>query len=341
MPLNLDRPGPMGWGDETDTAVRTSYLEHVQRDRNYAERPARMAPPQVASTPLPLREEIADALEFDAGFAFWPCEKMLYGDPLLLKQYIGSCVGHSHVGAIASKIAAELTLEGDFEDVSGSEATSYIPHVGYSYGCGRVFVGNGRLRGDGSLCAWQIRATLDYGFLPCDSEVNTKKLQGPYPEGTESETRDFGRSKGLLEQWRPAAEPYEMASSWDVESAEDLYQAIVIQKQPCQICSNWGFAHWGERDGMTIYRKRGSWAHSMAICALVCVGGSGEGLGNGGKWYVWVRNQWGAQAHRVVGRGVPSGGFMITIDEFSSWVRKAHCAAIGEIQGRAIDPLDL
>jgi len=250
------------------------------------------------------------------------------GDHSYVVEGIGNhnCVGYSHCMMLGSRIAYEILVEGDPEDLFDDGTHSYVPYIPYSYGAGRVYVGGNKIRGDGSLCEWQIQGSMEYGFLPC----GTPGLEGPYPQSSERVGRQFGSSKSVLDKYKPEAMKYDLVNSWDIKDVDSAKDAVLVKRAPLQICSNWGFASAGvdNRYGIEIYRRSGQWAHSMQIIGMFLLKG---------QWFVVVRNQWGRNYHKAPGAGVPAGSFIIPIELLASWIPNAVVMAIGELQGRQLD----
>lgn len=260
---------------------------------------------------------------FDSGYSFSLVEPLVYGKHLTPgPQNIGNCVGYSHCMLLASKIAHEIFVELQPEQpLTQNEPIPYIP---YSYGAGRVYIGGNRLGGDGSNCSWQIQASMEHGFLPCDASGIT----GDIPQGSSSTGRQFGRSKSILDQFRPQAIKFDLVDSTRVYTTDDVKKCLTEIYTPIQICSNWGFrpAVYDDNCKVWIYKASGTWSHSMQLIGWIEIKG---------KTFIQVRNQWGTSAHKDCTPVIPLGGFLIEPETLSRWLKSAYAATIGEIKGKA------
>ncbi len=322
----------MGWGTIQDPPAQTlardmrvheTYVETSSWNADFPSfKDRHITGAQETPYERKIREEL---LQIDDGWGFWEAEKLAYGNYLQPgPQNIGNCVGYSHALLIASKHAHEILVEGQLEEPLGHyDRVTPVPYVPYSYGIGRVFVGKGRIRGDGSLCAWQITATMEHGFLPS----NTPGLTGPFPQSTSAIGREFGRSRGVLDRWREKASTFDLADSLKIGTADEAKDVLTVAKCPIQICSGWGFGRpfWDSKREIWIYRRSGSWSHSMQIVGCIEVKG---------EWFIVVRNQWGTEYHKDPGRGIPRGCFIIGLDLLAAWLRDAYASTIGQIVAR-------
>jgi len=326
----MDKIGPMGWGNPTLTTDRNLYHERVSYELMCDNNPERISM-AYAREETAIEKKIRSRFQFDSGYLFTEAEKLLYGSDIHVNQSeygsIGSCVGTSHCTLVCSRIAQEILVEGQREDLFGQLNTntdSVIPYIPYSYGVGRVLIGGGT-RGDGSYCSWQINGSLQWGYLPC----STPGLAGPYPQTQSSNCRNFGSNKTLLLKYTNIAKQYLLTDTRRINTGEELKQAIIIEKAPVQICSSWGFAYWTDKDGLKLYKPSGSWAHSLSLIGVFEINKN---------WYAAVRNSWGRDAHKLnPGAGVPDGCFIITLETADKWLKDAQAQTIGEIQGMTLD----
>lgn len=263
------------------------------------------------------------AMPFDEGFGFWlPVEKVFGYQIQPGPQDIGNCVGYADCLSLCDLQGAEIYCCGDME-------TPFVPYVPFSYGAGRVYIGGGRLgRGDGSLGTWQLKADIEYGYLPSDLPGLTVKPGEP-AEPDANTGRDWGSRKSILDQWKAKAEPFKVAAgpSMHCETADIAREMVVDHLRPLTIASDWGFAkdRFDEKYGITLWKKSGSWAHQMHIRGIFSIKG---------QWFVYVGNQWGLNYHGSVGEGFPRGGFVIPFELFARWTREAFVAARGNFSGR-------
>lgn len=322
-----------GWGEDTDPIHHRLYKERIEAEKCenegvYSEIRSLVLAKGEES---PIEKLLREQMPYDDGWDFDFVDKLLWKlVPYVNQNPIGSCVGAGAASAVASKSASEILVEGDSENPYGMEINSEgkntslpqcaIPCVDYHYGAGKMkpwwngeqFNGS-RSLGDGSYCSAQIWALKTCGVLPCN-EVKDSGLVFPQ---TGSIRRHAGNGNDFLNKHLEIGQKHLMKDSTRVNSADDLKEVITILKQPCMICSGWGFGPAEQVDGLGwVYRRSGSWPHNMSIVACVLWKGT---------WYVKVRNQWGRGAHK------DGWHFWITLDLFASWVRGAECQSIGEL----------
>lgn len=243
-------------------------------------------------------------------------------------QIIGSCVATSHIVLLATRALHEVVLLGRADELLGKDLSgrkSIAPFGPYSYRAGRKYAGISG-RGDGSTCAGQIRGTMTYGFLPCD----TPSLESdffPEPKST-SLYRAWGANDSYLEKFADFGKSLDLVEAPEVRTVEQASE-LLQQFKPLQICSGWGFRPTGKRlpNGDILHSRSGSWAHSMQVQAICKM--------SDGNWYVKIRNQWGRTYHS----GKPY--FWVTIEEFAKWLRNSSTLAIGSLQNRASRAIDV
>lgn len=325
-------PKEMGWG-QVDLGLDQNRLVEAKLQN---ELPVLCSAGETAgaSAIIPsIEQTIRSKFKFDEGWDFMVAERMVYklGDTetLMIPQNMGNCVGDSHCCLLASRIAHEILAEGDPEDPLGYGDLA-VPFIPYSYGVGR-WVGDMLGPGDGSYCGAQIEGTMKYGFLPCFT-TGLKEAYGDLPQSSTSVGRLFGRSKSEISKWTDKAAQFDLLEAPKCESAEDLKTLIVNKKVPIQICSGWGFAYDGfdNKYGVHLYRKSGSWSHSMQLVACFAIKG---------QWFTVIRNQWGQDQHKGSPEiGIPGGCMVITIELFERWVQSAEAIGIGAIKGLPANP---
>lgn len=241
----------------------------------------------------------------------------------LAPQIIGSCVATSHITLVSTRALAQVVLLGYPEELLGKDLSgreTVAPFGPYSYRAGRKFAGiNGR--GDGSTCSGQIRGSMVYGYLACDTESLDSDY---YPEPkSESRYREWGASDTLLEKYAKEGQKLDLIEAPEVTTVEQATQ-LLQEFKPLQICSGWGFRPTSTRlpNGDILHKRSGAWAHSMQVQGICKM--------TNGNWYAKVRNQWG-NYHS----GKPY--FWVAIEEFEKWLRAASTMAIGKLQNRASD----
>ncbi len=328
-------PRLFGWGDPALNVIQNRVIESnlIGSLPNVV-----VARDATAAVMLPSIEKVIRAkFHFDEGWSFFVAEETVYrlssGQTLMVPQNIGNCVGSSHSKLLAARIAHEILALGDAEDPLGSTITgptSLIPFIPYTYGVGR-WAGNMLGGGDGSYCGAQIKGTMEHGFLPCRTP-GLEQYAGTFPQCAADVGRLFGRSKSVLEQWRPQAIKFDLLEAPRASTGDEAKTLVVDKQIPLQICSGWGFAYdrFDSKYNVHLYRRSGSWSHSMQVMAIFAIKG---------QWFVAIRNQWGMDAHRGSPEiGIPGGCFVITFELFSSWIRASETIGIGQIQGLPQNP---
>ena len=329
MPVADVAPGPMGWWrNDTDAVFKTTLIEKTVIGEMEDLAPERMTTLAPADYDADLAASIKSKLQADDGWGMWCLEEIAFDSDLgaLWAQIIGSCVASSHIMLLGSRSIHEIVLKNDKEETLGDVVKgvdSCMPYGPYSYRVGRDAGGiNGN--GDGSFCAAQIKGTMKHGYLPC----STDGLSGRFPEpDSESTYRAWGASNRYVSPFYAAGEKFDLVESVQVNDADEARRLLVEEYKPLQICSGWGFgpSHFDDKYGIWIYKRQGSWAHSMQIIGFMLIKGA---------WFVVVRNQWGRGAHKDPGRGVPKGCFIIPFELFARWIKDSVTMSIGELQQR-------
>lgn len=199
-------------------------------------------------------------------------EKVLGEYPDTGTQLIGDCVswgGHKH--PIEYLQVTQIAM--------GNPLNYKYIFSPYGYGCGRVYIGGGRLWGDGSVGAWASAANVKYGSLAIDTDN--------LPQYSVNIAREFGRSEQALNRWVEQGKLHLVQASAKVTTWEQLVDAVT-NLYPVSICSNIGFTMKAQSDGF--HHRSGSWAHCMCI-----IGVDDDYLDP----YACILNSWG-DAHGTV-----------------------------------------
>lgn len=315
-----------GWGEEGASERSNLYVEAIENElliKEFGE--------QTFSRPG-FREEshfenrLRETMPFDEGWDFEFASRIAFGRKMHHgPQNTGNCVGYSNSNGVAARIAHEIVCLGQPEEFLGDyrAGTAPMPHVGYSYGMGRM-EGNMLNSGAGSYCSVQLRANKKHGFLPCDTPgIDT----GDPQPSTGNSSNEWGRNRQLLMKWRPFAVQQSLEHSYQVKTEDDMWSAINDDKHPVQICSMRGFTakrkiqwddfwFWEWVFGPT-------WAHSMIVM------GAYLNPRDGDRWYK-VTNQWG-NYHKGF------HFFHVSSDTMRRWVPQSDSRTIGEVKGRPSD----
>ncbi len=312
-----------GWGSQhssIETKLADERRETEANMRLYGE--DRFSAPNVTTiVKSPIESQLLKLMPFDEGWDFRFAERVVYGRELQRgPQNIGNCVGYSNCLLLATRIAHEILVRGDLELTLGDYGrNSPVPFIPYAYGAGRCLSGNMCGNFDGSYCSVQIRANLEHGILPSDLDVLSEYN---VPQGSARTGRRFGSSRSLVQKYRKYAIDYKLEHSYQVETVDSLWDAIVEKKMPCQICSSWGFRSQEKREWFYIWKQSGRWAHSMQIIAAFKLKG---------QMYFMIGNQWGNYHNGTY-------WFVVTAETMEKWLRQADCRTIGNIAGRQYLP---
>jgi hypothetical protein len=225
------------------------------------------------------------------------------------RQEVGDCVSMGAANAINYLACMEIVRLGDRERFR----PSYQP---YLYGTGRVFIGKGRINGDGSVGIWQADAVRQYGTLPAD-EAGVPPYSGAI-------ARKWGKRPGPPEQFVKLAEPHCLQTTALVTSYDQVRDALA-NGYPVTVASMQGFRmqpvvdrgkHWG--------KPAGQWAHQM------CFIGIDDDPARPGAYCL---NSWGASAHGQPADDAPPGGFWVDADVVHRMVRQKDSFGFSQLSG--------
>lgn len=177
--------------------------------------------------------------------------KVLNSDTKNYPQQIGDCVSFGAKNAIEYLICVQNVL-----GVAPSQFRPIYPP--YLYGCGRVFIGHGRINPneDGSVGAWQAEAVQQYGTIASDE-------QG-VPPYSGRVAKQWG-AKGPPNEYVSIGKQHPVKSAAKISSWKDMV-AAVTNGYPCTIASNQGFQM--EADGQGFHNPKGKWGHQMSIIGV-------------------------------------------------------------------------
>lgn len=172
--------------------------------------------------------------------------KVLGKDTRNYNQLEGSCVAFGAKNANEYLQCIEI-VKGDAEEFK----EMFVP---YFYGAGRVFIGGGQIRGDGSLGSWQALAVVKYGGIP--SELSGLPKYGPGIAGS----RDWGDKPGPSQKWVDIGKKHLIKSAAKINNWDE-FTAAITNGYPCTIASSQGFTM--EPDSRGFHRPSGTWHHQM------------------------------------------------------------------------------
>lgn len=194
----------------------------------------------------------------------------------------------------------------------------------YYYGTGRVYVGGGRIGGDGSLGSWMASAVQKYGTLFVDDK--------DVPSYSGSVARSWGSSRSTLDKYLPTAQDNLVKSAALVRTWDDLVAAIV-NGYPCTCASNVGFTM--EPNSQGFHRRRGSWAHQM------CFVGVDDEYSTP---YALILNSWGDSHGRLkdfeTSENLPMGILRVPREDAEAILRAGETFAFSQFDGFPEQKLD-
>lgn len=275
-----------------------------------------------AMPPFELTDEDGNRVVQDnvkANVRLWKWSKLVNGGQHLpnVPQEVGDCVSWGAANAINYTAAVQIARDGAPEEFH----RAYPPWL---YGASRVLIGNGKLRGDGSVGAWAAAAAQKYGVLRADAPG--------VPAYSGNVARQWGSKPGPPEEFKEAAKPFTVQTVAKMRNADDVMNAN-CNGYGVSIASDAGFLMTPPLvDGCRLNRRSGTWNHQMSV-----VGYDGE---TWGEPRFYVLNSWGPNAHGTPGGDEPPGGFWITKKDMEYIVQQGDSFAFSGFKGFPSQPLD-
>lgn len=239
--------------------------------------------------------------------------KVMGRDMSTSTQPVGNCVSEGMRTCIEHLMCSEILLDNDFE----KWRPVFQP---YLYGCGRVFIGGGRLgNSDGSIGAWQADAVIKYGVLPSD--------ENGVPEYTGSVTRQWGAGSGPPQKFVELGKKHLIKSAAMITTWDELMDAL-MSGHPVSVCSDAGFSMTPNSNGYHV--RNTTWYHCMAFI------GADETVGDG---EAYLKNSWGDSVHGTLvyrdgsGEKVPTGCLRITRKDAEYMLKQKDSFAISAFNG--------
>jgi len=204
-------------------------------------------------------------------------------------QERGDCVSHNEKNAALVTLCGEV-VAGKPDEVSGQvEGAPEVPPEGVRNGVLStewIYWQRG-YNGDGWYCSASARAVIEKGIL----------IRKPYPELGIDLTEYSGRLAGRYGRQSPPANMVDVGDDHLIRTAtiinswEEL-RDLVANLYGVSSCGSEGFS--SERDESGVSRRRGSWAHAMAIIGAddrpIAHERYGEGLALVlNSWNLWNR----------------------------------------------------
>ena len=216
------------------------------------------------------------------------------------KQTVGDCVAQGAAYAVDAVKSVDIILNKEFEEWVAETATEDI------YAGSRVQIGNGRLRGDGSIGAWAARYVNEYGAVPRGKygNIDLTTYSG-------SKARSWGRKGvGVPKSLLPIVKKHPVLTVSKVTTYEEV-RDLISNGYAVTIASSQGFS--SRRDGEGFASPKGSWAHQMSILAV-----DDEYKRPG----VLVQNSWGKWNGGPKRHDQPDGSFWVDAEEIEKRILK-------------------
>jgi len=216
------------------------------------------------------------------------------------KQTVGDCVAQGAAYAVDAVKSVDIILNKEFEEWVAETATEDI------YAGSRVQIGNGRLRGDGSIGAWAARYVNEYGAVPRGKygNIDLTTYSG-------SKARSWGRKGvGVPKSLLPIVKKHPVLTVSKVTTYEEV-RDLISNGYAVTIASSQGFS--SRRDSEGFASPKGSWAHQMSILAV-----DDEYKRPG----VLVQNSWGKWNGGPKRHDQPDGSFWVDAEEIEKRILK-------------------
>jgi hypothetical protein len=247
----------------------------------------------------------------------WEACRNVTGDLLSPRDQgrVGACVGFGTASAIEHLLCVQIAID---------RRHGFRPLAAEAiYAGSRVEIGQGRVRGDGSVGVWAARFVQDYGIVPRGRYGALDLL-----EYRENVCRDLGR-RGLPGDVEAIAKQHPVRSIANVRSWDEAVAAI-RNGYPIAVCSRQGFVM--NRDGEGFCMPAGVWMHCLALV----------GIQGGRRPGGFLLNSWGATAHSGPrGAGSPSvAGFWADATVIDGMLRQGDSWAFSDAVGFPAKPMD-
>jgi len=226
-----------------------------------------------------------------------------------IPQQVGDCVSWAYCHAGEYVIAVEIQAGGK------SEFHRLFPP--YVYGCSRVEIGHGKIKGDGSCMAWAVKAGQQFGVLRSDADG--------VPSYSGSLARKWG-SEGPPRELIEASKMFTIGTSSCVRSAAEVREAIANGYPVPFGAGGIGFDHVQVKYGRLLAEPpSGSWSHAQC-----CIGYDGSGA----EPLYCLLNSWGPLAGgKAPMAGEPPGSYWITERSMDRIAKQGDAFAISGFSG--------
>lgn len=234
------------------------------------------------------------------------------------QKSVGCCVGVAQKHVLDALSAVEI--------VQNREPQEWKPTaVEFVYAAGRIDIGRGQVRGDGSLGAWSAAAVEKLGTCPMEViESNDLTHFDPMRARTWGQTGIPGGVKG-------AFAGKHTGTAARVRSWADAQRAV-LQGYPVMLCSEQAFRMTRDAAGFCPPDSSNRWPHAMALL----------GVRSGDRPGGFILNSWGDSAHAGP-RGAgdpPRAGFWADAAVIDRMCASGDCWAFSQFAGFPARHLD-
>ncbi len=233
---------------------------------------------------------------------------------------VGCCVGMAQKHVLDALAAVEIVAGNQSSEEWKPTAVEYV------YAAGRVDIGKGEVRGDGSIGSWSAAAVEKVGTCPMariTADADLTKFD-PY------RARTWGKS-GIP---RPVKEQFagkHTCTAARVRSWAEAQKAI-LQGYPVMLCSEQAFVRTRDAEGFAAANPRDRWPHAMALI----------GVRTGDRPGGYILNSWGDRYHTGP-RGLgdpPTAGFWAESSVIDRMCQSGDCWAFSQFAGFPARKLD-
>lgn len=207
---------------------------------------------------------------------FWDYEKQAVGQirPDIDQSSVGSCVSAAGAGACED----ELSIQCVFKDMEIPKERVALEPI---YGGSRVEIGQGRIRGDGSVGAWAAKWLTERGgilFYRNYAEAGVDLSDGY----NVARCRDWGR-RGVPDALEPIAKTMPFKDATQITTLDGLW-TVLGDRRPVNVCGSIS-RPMRRSPGGWCYKSGNDWPHAQRLRGRVVV--------KGGKRAVVYHNSWG------------------------------------------------
>ncbi len=223
---------------------------------------------------------------------------------------VGSCTGNAEATDMDVLAGVEIAIAGENEEFRAMASAAAL----YALGREKANMLRG---GDGCYGSALADAVREWGTLH----------EMPYPGlDLTGYTADLARrlgKHGIPADLKPVAAEHKCLHTANVKTAEEGW-SLIGSGYTVNICSMVGFQ--GKRDAQGVIRRRGSWAHSMAVTSRRTT--------SAGTRLVLVHQSWGDDwTDGPYWEDMPWGSFWIVLEDFAAVLAQGDSFAHARYEG--------